>query len=63
MLIPGRFLGKASFTGPLADTLLPPRPSSKHLDEGGEVLLVSWAGVEPGEIQPIKAMGPQKWGH
>lgn len=40
-----------------------PLPYAKHLDQGGEMLLVSWARVEPGEIQSIKAMGPQKWGN
>lgn len=38
-------------------------PITKHLDQGGEILFVSWARVEPGEIQPIKTIGPQEWGY
>lgn len=46
-----------------ADAPPTPLPCAKYLDEGGEMLLVSWTRVEPGKIQPIKAMGPQEWGN
>lgn len=56
-------MGEESFTSSRDDALSTPLPYAKHLDQGGEMLLVSWARVEPGEIEPIKAMGPQKWGN
>lgn len=46
-----------------ADASPTPLPCGKYLDEGGEMLFVSWTRIEPGKIQPIKAMGPQEWGN
>lgn len=40
MLISGRFLEEESFTSHVL-VPLPPLPSAKHLDQGGEMLLVS----------------------